>query len=186
VKPLAAAIVLAALVVGIPSSAASQAAPDDTRSPAIATAAAVVPTVAGGALLGSAYFVDDATTRNALLIAGLATLTIGPSAGHVYAGAPRLGLTTAGIRVAVVALVGATLYLSDRYYPDDDGARGLVLLLDIAVVGAGSIHFAGSVGVDIFNAAPAARKHNRGLVVTPALVPAAGGAAPGLSLAGTF
>jgi len=162
---------------------------DSGRDPMVATALAVAPVLIGGGLAFAAGDADGGDDAAILAWLSYGTLTLGPSLGHYYAGATGRGLATSGVRLGatalgvagvVVALESGCIY-SEGCERDEAGeAAGYAMMLG------GAALYVGATVYDILDAAPAARRHNRGLTVLPTALPTAHGPAAGLALGGTF
>jgi hypothetical protein len=185
------AIVTWCLVVSAPAVAGSTTASEPERkSPVVATLAALGPALAGGALFVAGGRADS----DPLVIAGLATLTIGPGAGHLYTRDGWRALLTTGIRVANVAVIGGSLYLLDRVGtgPDDDSPCAMTPLLGALLILIGTGAFGATIGFDVVDAPLSARRYNwrldrrLDLSVTPTVMTTGAGLAPGLAFGGSF
>lgn len=134
-----------------------QEAVDDRKKPAVAVflalTATAAPMLAGGILLGSDL--GDTAERGGFALLALGA-TLGPSAGHIYAGEYVHGALTAGIRVA--AATGGFLSLAVGAI-EGLGAGGPNY--GLMVLGVGLIGGAGVLALyDLVDAGFAARRAN--------------------------
>ena len=146
-----------------------------------------------GAVVVAGFMTSPAGERfNApVMYTGLGLLFVTPSAGQFYGGQYlNIGM---GIRALSAGLAVYTLQTQTRLATCDTAhssneppcevfTEGAYPLLGIAAIG-----FIGGVWYDVFDAGDAVDKWNaeHGFTITPA-VPTASGAAPGLTLSGTF
>lgn len=157
------------------------------KSEAAATALAVGLTTAGAALTYGAIRQDS----SALAIAGVATVMLGPSGGHFYAGEYNRAVGTSLVRAGGLALVGLGLRAKHQYEatagacmgpcPETTEGRGL-MVLGVGVIAVVSVY-------DIYDAHRAARRVNesaRSVTVAPTLLGSAGATVPGLVVGGSF
>jgi hypothetical protein len=146
----------------------------------------------GGTAVGVlALYAGGHNESEGLLWLGIAGLTVGPSAGHIYAGENGHALGASLLRaggmlmfgLGVIALVSSGDCIDDA--PCDGGNGGGEALLWV-----GGLTFAVTTLYDIIDASSAARrvnaKHARAWNVAPTVVPAANGPAPAVSLIGRF
>lgn len=144
----------------------------------------------GGMAVGSLTLAAAAKSDNAgLFWLGVAGLTIGPSAGHVYAGeAGRAAKTTLVRAVSLLPFGFGLLVLTANCYDGppcnrNDGAAEALMVL-------GGVLFAGTTLYDVIDSPAAARRANRrqerAWRLAPTVVPASTGIAPALSVIGRF
>ena len=160
------------------------------KSPAVAFGLSLLGTGAGVFALLAASHVDHGEYFGA---AGIATLVVGPSLGHFYAGEGSRGARHAALRLGAVAVMGAGLLVAlsspcafgPENHDDCPNARdgfGLGILAAGAVLGAGSAVYS------VFDAPNAAERTNRrasSLTLLPAPIIGPDHTA-GLSLSGSF
>jgi hypothetical protein len=148
--------------------------------------------VSGGVVVAGFLAAEDSTRINEpVMYTGIGMLFVTPSLGEFYAEQYLtwgMGVRLLASGLAVYALQTQTKEALCDDATSSDGptcevfSEGAYPLLGIAAIG-----FIGGVFYDVLDAGDAADRYNAklGLRVTPA-VPTAGGAAPGLSLSGTF
>jgi hypothetical protein len=154
----------------------------DLRSPGAAAGIA-----AGAAIIGTGVTLAGIGDWDTAYV-GLGILTVGPSLGHVYAGAPGRGLVSMALRGAgAIAFAEGVRSLDVEICgPDhdcstedeDEGNTSLIWLGAAVIVGTTLFDIAGSAG--------AAAEHNRRLQLTPTVLPSSSGPVGGMALAGTF
>jgi hypothetical protein len=139
--------------------------PDD-KNPGTALGVSLLGTAAGVGLMMAGAKNDS----GALGLVGLATVVVGPSFGHFYAGEARRGLTQSAVRAGSfgVMLVGGIWLLGDCFLlsdePCDAGPGPAVLMAAGLVVGTSAAAYS------IYDAPHAARRQNaraRRLVLAP-------------------
>jgi hypothetical protein len=156
------------------------------KNPGTATALAL-----GGTLVGWVMILSAREGNEGLALAGLAVATIGPSAGHFYAGETGHALGTSLLRTAAVGAFFAGLVSlfeeSECDFEDvckDDSGKAAALLWG------GLISFSVLTAYDLMDAGAAARRtnnrHQRTLMFTPTLLPTHAGPVPAVSLTGRF
>lgn len=149
----------------------------DVANPDVAAALAVGTTLGGLAVVAATVKYNLGATG----WIGVTGLLVGPSAGHIYAGAwgHALGMTalrTAGALVMTVGLIEATTVYSDGPQPDHRNGKAMF------VVG-GAAYLIGTL-YDLYDARGAVRRENaRALAVVP-MASTQGGY--GLAVAGRF
>jgi len=146
----------------------------------------------GGTTLGIMALYGGAQAENeGLLLLGLATLAVGPSAGHIYAGDNGHAVKASLVRGGGIVLFGLgaiTLLSSGDCIDDgpcDDGSTGEVALWT------GGLVFAAATLFDIVDASMAVKRanarHARAWTIAPTPMPASSGTRlPGLSVIGRF
>jgi hypothetical protein len=162
----------------------------ERKSEGTATMLSLGTTAAGFAFLAAAGRQDS--DSGGLITLGLASLIIGPSAGHIYAGETgrAVGMSLlrgTGFLVFLAGVIKATtVYASDcidycNYNEHDDGE---------AMMWVGGLTFVAATVYDIIDAPRAARRRNAkdraSYQVQPMYVPSVSGAAPGVGLTGRF
>jgi len=146
----------------------------------------------GGTAVGVlALYAGGRNESEGLMWLGIAGLAIGPSAGHIYAGANGHAVGASLLRtggmllfgIGVIALVSSGDCIDDAPCGGNDGAGESLMWV-------GGLTFAVTTLYDIIDASSAARRANakqaRAWNVAPTVVPAANGPAPALSLIGRF
>jgi hypothetical protein len=165
-----------------PSAPVPRAPAEPARSEVTATSLAIGVTVGGFATM-----LVGATTRSEpLALAGAAATLVGPSAGHIYAGAygHALGMSlvrAAGVVVFAIGVSEMTVVEADGGpWPSGGSQRGNGAPLMVA----GAATVLAATAYDIYDAHRAARRRNAevGLAVAPTLMAHGGGVA----LAGSF
>jgi hypothetical protein len=179
ISQISTALVAALVTVAAPALARAEA--PEARSPATATALSLAPlgaTLALGAAAG-------ATESDALAWVAVGTFVVGPSLGHFYAGSQGRGIATTAARAGGLGLMatGFALAFADSWNEDDEDDHGA--LAGLAMVTGVSAVIAATV-YDIVDAAPAARRFNSEIAVTPTVVGGAAGNAPGMAISGRF
>lgn len=152
------------------------------KSGGAATALAIGGTVGGFAVMALGGVEDS----EGLALLGLGVATVGPSAGHFYAGDTGHGLLASGIRAgAIVTLaVGADMSFCLFDCSDKDVGRQRAGTM-LAFAGLGL--YAATTIYDIVDAHQAARRANRAAVATATVLTTPdGNHAPGLMLGGRF
>jgi hypothetical protein len=168
----------------------------EAKSEGVATALSIGAITAGFAMIGS----GAQNGRDGMITAGLLTMVIGPSAGHIYAGetghAVKMSLLRGGGFVAFMigAIKATTVYAGSPAEPgcidcptrsshNDRDNAGLLMW-------GGGITFVAATVYDIIDASRAARRHNakstRMLMVAPSYAQTSSGPAPGVALSGRF
>ena len=168
---------LALLGVLVPSIAAAQpAGAEDLKSEGGATTLAVAGTI--GSLLVMWGGIEGKNTP--LFVAGLAGFGVGPSLGHLYAGAHKHAAISTGIRAAGIGAILLGARLVDSEATDDTTIT--------VFIGTGIALGICTTAVDLMTADNAARDANaRALMIAPTVVSTPNGAiAPGIGLAGRF
>lgn len=156
----------------------------EAKSGTTATELAIGGTVAGFALMAVGGEQDSAT----LSWIGLGVATVGPAAGHVYAGETGHGLLTSSIRAASIASFAVGFDMSFCLFDCANAnveRRRTGDLLAFAGLGL----YAAATIYDVVDAHQAARRANHRLAATaaPALMTTPdGNRAPGMVLAGRF
>jgi len=135
---------------------------------------------------------QDGDAFNApILYTGIGMLAIGPSAGEFYAGqylTIGMGVRAAGAGLALWTLQAQTKEITcDNATNADQKCTGYKENA-IPLLGVAAIIFIGGIWYDVLDAGDAADRYNKkhGYTVTPTVVPTSSGAAPGLSLTGSF
>jgi hypothetical protein len=159
------------------SSARAEPAPEP-KDPATAEWMSGVPALLGGLLIAEGLRSRDDSGAGAALIGG-AVLTIGPSAGHWYAG--ETFTAGMGLRLVGDALIfyGAQRDISCNC----DNSGGPIALGGLALLMFGAGYDVATAGgaVDTWNHA-----HASHVTVMPTAIPTTGGPAPGMMLTGSF
>jgi hypothetical protein len=147
---------------------ASTSAVPEGKSPVTALSLSMLGTAAGVGMMA----VGSGTDSGGLGLLGVATIVVGPSLGHFYAGETERGLALTGVRAGGggVMVAGAFWLLLEcfPFLTECEGGAGpaIVMSTGLAVV-------AGSALYSIYDAPRAARRQNaraRRLVLTPAPV----------------
>lgn len=184
-KTCAAALV-ALVLTGAPRLAAAQDHPEPgPKSGRVATSLAIGTTLAGVALMA----IGGDSDSEPLAFVGAGLTTIGPSAGHIYAGEGAHAATSSLIRAGAIGIagigVGMSFCIFDCEDVDIDQRRAGTM---IAFVGVGL--FAAATIYDVVDAHQAADRANRraaDLAASPAIIRSPDGArAPGMVLTGRF
>ena len=154
---------------------------DGRKSAAVAEGLSVGGTLGGAALTLAGIEADSGP----LTLTGVGLLIVGPGAGHLYAGDADHSLLTSLIRLAGVGVIGYGLtklspLQCEDFCEDDQGDDTQAGLLMVG----GAVTFLGATVWDVVDAPRAAHRHN--LSLTPTVLPATDGRAPGLTLAGSF
>jgi hypothetical protein len=170
---------LAALVIAImlPSVALAQPTLPEVKSESTATGLAVIGPLGGIGLIAT----SAATDQVGVGLAGLVLFAIGPSLGHVYAGAYKHAAISSGLRALGLAAMSVLLAaVGDSEGDPSDVAVGVGITGVFVIIG--------TTAVDIMTADNAARAANaRAFSIAPTVVPSAsGGLAPGLAVRGRF
>ena len=182
-KPFA---LLASLAFAAPALLAAPSAHADApseRSPALATGLALAPSAVGAGLIAIGIAGDGSDAFGV----GLATVVVGPSLGHIYAGsywraAGMIGLRTAGLGLVAVGAIGENGFADGTPSEADD--RGFPVNAGTV---AGLTIIAASAIFDIHDAPAAARRYNqRQVAVAPTVLSSAHGAVGGLAVVGQF
>lgn len=181
----AAAAVLAALALAHPRPAAAEEGVDARpKSGAVATGLAIGGTLGGFALAAAAGDQES----EALGWVALGVVTIGPAAGHFYAGEIGHGVTTSAIRAGAAAAFVTGFNMSFCLFECADRSvdqRRVGTVLAWAGVGI----YTASIIYDVVDAHQAADRANRqyATAAAPAMLTTPdGGHAPGMVLAGSF
>ena len=170
----------------------------ERKNPTTAMLASAVPTAIGWAMVGVAALDsgrglshDEANANAALGMTGWAFATIGPSAGHFYAGGYVHGaLTTLG-RVGATVGVGAGLVTMFEFCSASESTHCAHQdePLGYAIIGASVALYVGLTAYDLIDAPAAARRANQRdaqISVMPTMIRGSRDDAPGLALTGTF
>jgi len=153
---------------------------DSRKSEGRAAALAIGGTLVSGGLIGGGLAVKDGR----LVAAGVVSGLLAPAAGHIYARDSRHVGRSAGVKIgaSLVILVGYGLAAISCESPDECLASDARPGRRVAIVGA--LLYAGAMLWDIGDAPYAARRHN--LALSPTVLPATDGRAPGVVLSGAF
>jgi hypothetical protein len=168
--------------------------PTAGKSETLATGLAIGSVTAGAIAMYAAINnhglskLEDGRGQNwAFLSAGLGLLSVGPSAGHIYAGEYRHAVFTSLLRSGGFLAAGAGILALrceaevDVSCANDKVAAGLVALGGIAYL-AGTFY-------DLYDSRRAVRRRNgreRNLVIAPSLVNTAQGSTLAIGLGGSF
>jgi hypothetical protein len=181
-----AAVALALALAGAPRGASAQVPPDarEEKSGGVATGLAI-----GGTLGGFAMMVVGANAEaESLAWVGLGVTTVGPSAGHLYAGESGHALATTAIRAGAIAIFAVGFDMSFCLFDCED--RDVEERRNGELLAFGGLGlFAAATVYDIVDAHQAARRANRRAAATPVpvvLTSPDGHRAPGLVLTGRF
>ena len=173
----------------------AQPANPEPKNPKVALALSAGTTVIGGGLLIAAAALTDSQSNFkkdpavlGFIAGGVATILVGPTLGHVYAGRTwnrwlRLRLVGAGAVVAggAIALSGggdACGFPGARC----SGAQSAAFLLGSLLMAGGAVTYVVGMSAEIGSAPHAADRYNRQLSITPL----ATSQALGLAMNGTF
>lgn len=164
-------------------------APEPAKSATTARVAALATTAAGFGLM---YLAVERDTPP-LATAGLVTMIVGPSAGHVYAGESKHALGMSALRLGglVVFGLGALSVANDagECFETNCSSQRRVTGGHVAMA-AGGLIVLGSAIYDIYDAGRAAErtnaKHAASIRLAPTMVSANGRSLPAIALGGTF
>jgi len=152
-----------------------------------------VGTGVSSALIFAAFLDENADQpfNKPLMYTGLATAAITPSLGQFYAGEYITIGMAARVVGAGIATYGLTHYTKTGTCDNATMSGSMCKTLDSGaypLLGLAAIAFVGGMAYDVGDAAPAVKRWNEhhGFAITPTVVPATTGPAPGLSLAGQF
>jgi len=169
------------MIVGALLLASTTAHADGRKSAATAEGLSIAGTLGGAALTLAGIKAESGP----LTLTGVGLLIVGPGAGHLYAGDADHSLLTSLIRLAGLGVIGYGFsklppFQCEDFCEDDeadDTQAGWLLI-------GGAVTFLGATVWDLVDAPRAAHRYN--LSLTPTVLPATDGRAPGLSLGGTF
>ncbi len=174
----------ASVLAGMAGTAAAEDGGTTVKSEATATGLAIGGTVAGFALMAA----GGAQDSEAMGWIGLGVATVGPAAGHFYAGETGHGLVTTTIRAASIASFAVGFEMSFCLFDcaNRDVARRRTG--DMLAFGGLGLYAATTI-YDLVDAHQAAQRANRRLAMAPTpalLITPDGNRAPGMVLAGRF